>query len=60
MARTKRLNLRFRPDESRQLKRIARAAREAPTAWARRAVLSAIQRVEQLAQNPAAKSPEAA
>lgn len=52
MTRTKRLNLRFCPDEHRELRRVARAAKEAPTSWARRAVTLAIARVREAAENP--------
>ena len=52
MARTARLNLRLRPDENKKLRRVARQARVSPTGWARRAVLNALQHIEELARNP--------
>ncbi len=41
-SKSERINLRFLPEERRELGRIARIAKETPTTWARQAVLGVL------------------
>jgi hypothetical protein len=50
--RSVRLDVRMRADERRVVERAARAARERPTAWARRVLITEAKRAEQVGEVP--------